>query len=163
MLGEMEADYNRGHFDRKAPLDRLQQAGRPELSRLFYLLIRCWPGLRQGWCGHILSRFFLWSVFLTQSLSVCERGEFYQLLGMDPARFDAEVMRHTNRTARCAFPWVFRLDGRYLELRDRLVETFRSLRQAHGLARFGLRLRFAALLLRQFAQPMERSDVGEVA
>jgi hypothetical protein len=109
MLGEMEADYNRGHFDRKAPLDRLQQAGRPELSRLFNLLIRCWPGLRQGWCGHILSRFFLWSVFLPHSLSVCERGEFYQLLGMDPARFDAEVMRHTKGTVRRAFPWVFHL------------------------------------------------------
>jgi magnesium-protoporphyrin IX monomethyl ester (oxidative) cyclase len=291
MLGEMEADYNRGHFDRKAPLDRLQQlspqhksayesylvrscvsefsgfllfkelsrrlqqAGRPELSRLFSLmardearhagflnralvaegiqvdlpslsgrrpitwfplswvlysvylsekigywryilidrhlkanpansfaplfeffepwcqdenrhgdifnlLIRCWPGLRQGWRGHLLSRFFLWSVFLTHSLTVCERGEFYQLLGLDPTCFDAEVMRHTNRTARRAFPWVFRLDGRYLELRDRLVATFRSLRQARGLARFGLRLRFAALLLRQFAQPMERSDAG---
>ena len=294
MLGEMEADYNREHFDRKVPLDRLgqlspqqksayesylvrscvsefsgfllfkelsrrlQQAGRPDLSRLFNLmardearhagflnralvaegiqvdlpslsgrrpitwfplswvlysvylsekigywryilidrhlkahpgnsfaplfaffepwcqdenrhgdifnmLIRCWPALRQGWRGRILSRFFLWSVFLTHSLTVCERGDFYQLLGMDPARFDAEVMRHTNRTARRAFPWVFRLDGRYLELRDRLVETFRALKQARGPAKLGLRLRFAALLLRQFAQPMERSDAGAVA
>ena len=102
-------------------------------------------------------------MFLTHSLTVCERGYFYQLLGMDPARFDAELMRHTNRAARLAFPWVFRLDGRYLELRDRLVETFRALKQARDPAKCGLQLRFAALLLRQFAQPMERSDAGAVA
>ena len=214
MLNEMEADYNRDHFDRKAPLDRLrvlnpdekvayasylvrscvsefsgfllfkelsrqlQKAGRPELSRLFNLmardearhagflnralvaegieidlpalsgkrpitwfplswvlysvylsekigywryilidrhlkahhendfaplfdffepwcqdenrhgdifnmLLRCWPGLRQGLRGRLLSRIFLWSVFLTHSLTVCERGNFYKLLGMD--------------------------------------------------------------------------------
>ena len=76
MLQEMEADYNRAHFDRKAPLDRLralnpeekaadgsylarscvpelsglllfkelsrklQQADRPDLSRLFNLMAR---------------------------------------------------------------------------------------------------------------------------
>ena len=43
--------------------------------------------------GKLLSRFFLWSVFLTHSLTVYERGNFYTLLGMDPGLFDAEVMR----------------------------------------------------------------------
>jgi magnesium-protoporphyrin IX monomethyl ester (oxidative) cyclase len=51
---------------------------------IFNMLIRCWPGLRRGIQGKFLSRFFLWSVFLTHSLTVCERGEFYKLLGMDP-------------------------------------------------------------------------------
>ena len=296
MLGEMEADYNRDHFDRKAPLNRLrdlnpdqkaayesylvrscvsefsgfllfkelsrqlQQAQRPELSRLFNLmardearhagflnralvaegieidlpslsgkrpitwfplnwvlysvylsekigywryilidrhlkahpdnafaplfdffepwcqdenrhgdifnvLIRCWPGLNSGWRGRLLSRFFLWSVFLTHSLTVCERGTFYQLLGIDPDSFDAEVMRQTNRTARRAFPVVFQLGPRYFELRDQLVLTFRSLKASgeapaglgRSLRRLGLRARFAALLLHQFLQPMESS------
>jgi magnesium-protoporphyrin IX monomethyl ester (oxidative) cyclase len=290
MLGEMEADYNRDHFDRKAPLNRLralsaeqkqayesylvrscvsefsgfllfkelsrqlQKAQRPELSRLFHLmardearhagflnralvaegleidlpalsgkrpitwfplnwvlysvylsekigywryilidrhlkahpenafaplfdffepwcqdenrhgdifnlLIRCWPGLNSGLRGCLLSRFFLWSVFLTHSLTVCERGNFYRLLGMDPDRFDAEVMRQTNRTARRAFPVVFRLTPAYFALRDQLVETFREITAAQGqpLRQLGCKARFAVLLLRQFLQPMERS------
>ncbi|QEY31095.1 magnesium-protoporphyrin IX monomethyl ester (oxidative) cyclase [Synechococcus sp. RSCCF101] len=136
---------------------------------IFNMLIRCWPGLRQGWRGHLLSRFFLWSVFLTHSLTVCERGNFYRLLGMEPAAFDADVMRHTNDTARRAFPWVFDLDdSRFLELRDALVEVFRAMNrtreQPAGVGRFlrlqGQRLSFAGLLLRQFLQPMVPSKAG---
>jgi magnesium-protoporphyrin IX monomethyl ester (oxidative) cyclase len=129
---------------------------------IFNVLIRCWPGLKRGLHGMLLSRFFLWSVFLTHSLTVCERGEFYRLLGMDPARFDAEVMRNTNRCARRAFPWVFDLEnGRFVELRDRLVRCFQEMgaareRGAAPLAQLGLRLRFGVLLLRQFCQPMLR-------
>ncbi|SBO43650.1 magnesium-protoporphyrin IX monomethyl ester (oxidative) cyclase [Cyanobium sp. NIES-981] len=124
---------------------------------IFNLLIRCWPELRGGVRGRLLSRFFLWSVFLTHSLTVCERGDFYRLLGMDPDHFDAEVMRQTNRTARRAFPVVFQLEGSaYLALRDQLVATFRQLRASRGqpLRRLGLQGRFALLLLRQFLQPM---------
>jgi magnesium-protoporphyrin IX monomethyl ester (oxidative) cyclase len=291
MLAEMEADYNREHFDRKAPLDRLralapeqktayesylvrscvsefsgfllfkelsrqlQKASRPELSRLFNLmardearhagflnrtlvaegieidlpslsgkrpitwfplnwvlysvylsekigywryilidrhlkahpenafaplfdffepwcqdenrhgdifnmLIRCWPGLNRGLRGRLLSRFFLWSVFLTHSLTVCERGDFYRLLGIDPDRFDAEVMRQTNRTAARAFPVVFVLDGScYVQLRDQLVDTYRQIKASTGrpLRLLGLRARFGWLLLRQFLQPMQAS------
>ena len=302
MLNEMEADYNRDHFDRKAPLDRLrvlnpdekvayesylvrscvsefsgfllfkelsrqlQKAGRPELSRLFNLmardearhagflnralvaegieidlpalsgkrpitwfplswvlysvylsekigywryilidrhlkahpendfaplfdffepwcqdenrhgdifnmLLRCWPGLRQGLRGRLLSRIFLWSVFLTHSLTVCERGNFYKLLGMDPSSFDEDVMRNTNRTARRAFPVVFDLEGRaYFELRDQLVEVFRAIKSsaeepaspARLLKSLGLKARFAGLLLRQLSQPMVPSS-GAIA
>jgi magnesium-protoporphyrin IX monomethyl ester (oxidative) cyclase len=126
---------------------------------IFNLLIRCWPALRQGLRGQLLSRFFLWSVFLTHSLTVCERGDFYGLLGMDPASFDAEVMRRTNHTARRALPWVFDLeDGTYLALRDRLVATFRAMRDGGAagrpLRRLGLQVRFGVLLLRQLCQPM---------
>jgi magnesium-protoporphyrin IX monomethyl ester (oxidative) cyclase len=139
---------------------------------IFNLLIRCWPGLRRGIRGRLLSRFFLWSVFLTHSLTVCERGEFYRLLGMDPGKFDAEVMRQTNRTARRAFPWVFSLEGsNYLDLRDRLVETFRQIKAkatepagpGRWLGQLGLKLRFAGLLWRQFCQPMEATGLGDVA
>ena len=130
---------------------------------IFNLLIRCWPGLNSGLRGRLLSRFFLWSVFLTHSLTVCERGDFYQLLGIDPDRFDAEVMRQTNRTARRAFPVVFELESsHYIALRDQLVDTFRRLKASAAdplgpgrlLRRLGLRARFAGLLLRQFCQPM---------
>lgn len=125
---------------------------------IFNMLIRCWPQLRQGIRGRLLSRFFLWSVFLTHSLTVCERGDFYRILGIDAAQFDAEVMRQTNRTARRAFPLVFRLEtSNYLQLRDRIVGTFRQLKEASGVARWGLQLRFGVLLLRQFLQPMEAS------
>jgi magnesium-protoporphyrin IX monomethyl ester (oxidative) cyclase len=130
------------------------------------MLIRCWPSLRQGFRGKLLSRFFLWSVFLTHSLTVCQRGEFYRILGMDPEAFDAEVMRQTNRTARRVFPWVFDLDnGDYIALRDRLVSCFQDLQAAReagaGLLRqLGLRLRFGGLLWRQFTQPMVPADAG---
>ena len=133
---------------------------------IFNMLIRCWPGLREGLRGRLLSRFFLWSVFLTHSLTVCERGHFYTLLGMDPSRFDEEVMRQTNRTARRAFPVVFNLEGRtYFELRDQLVDTFRAIKataaEPAGVGRLlkglGLKVRFAGLLLRQFSQPMVAS------
>lgn len=130
---------------------------------IFNMLIRCWPQLRQGLRGRLLSRFFLWSVFLTHSLTVCERDEFYGILGMDAAAFDAEVMRQTNRTARRAFPRVFDLEhSDYLALRDRLVATYQQIKDAGrngGLLQgLGLRLRFAALLLRQFCQPMVDSN-----
>ncbi|CAI8172762.1 MAG: magnesium-protoporphyrin IX monomethyl ester (oxidative) cyclase [Prochlorococcus sp.] len=124
---------------------------------IFNMLIRCWPRIRSGFRGKLLSRFFLWSVFLTHSLTVCERGEFYQLLGMEPSLFDEEVMRKTNDTSRHAFPWVFDLDSsdRYMELRDQLVDTFRDIKNADGLiAKLGLQSRFASLLVRQFFQPM---------
>ena len=133
---------------------------------IFNMLIRCWPALRQGLRGKLLSRFFLWSVFLTHSLTVCERGEFYRLLGMAPEAFDAEVMRHTNRTARRAFPWVFDLEsGGYIALRDRLVACFQEMgaarRQGAGpLRQLGLRLRFGGLLWRQFWQPMVPAEAG---
>jgi len=133
---------------------------------IFNLLIRCWPGLKQGFRGKLLSRFCLWSVFLTHSLTVCERGNFYRILGMDPHRFDAEVMRQTNRTARRAFPWVFDLENsRFLDLRDRLVACFQEIQAAKAgrsspLQQLGLKLHFAGLLLRQFTQPMQQAEGG---
>jgi magnesium-protoporphyrin IX monomethyl ester (oxidative) cyclase len=128
---------------------------------IFNMLIRCWPGLNSGLRGRLLSRFFLWSVFLTHSLTVCERGNFYRLLGMDPDRFDAEVMLQTNRTARRAFPVVFQLTPVYFELRDQLVDTFRQIKASHTqpVRQLGLKLRFVSLLVRQFLQPMECSHV----
>ena len=55
---------------------------------------------------------------------------------------------------------MFDLDqGQYLELRDRLVSCFQQMQARKAepgalLAKLGLKLRFAGLLLRQFCQPM---------
>ncbi len=77
---------------------------------------------------------------------------------MDPADFDAEVMRQTNRTARRAFPRVFDLEQpEFLQLRDRIVNTYRDLKASRGLRKLGLRLRFLGLLAQQFCQPMVAS------
>jgi magnesium-protoporphyrin IX monomethyl ester (oxidative) cyclase len=130
---------------------------------IFNMLMRCWPSLRSGPRGRLLSRLFLWSVFLTHSLTVGERGDFYTLLGLDPARFDEDVIRHTNHTAARAFPVVYALaDGRFFALRDQIIDTLAALRSARergsGVAgmgrRLGLRAQVAGLLLRQFLQPM---------
>lgn len=176
---------------------RLFRASRPELGRLFQLMdrdgarhagfpsraqvsgrhrhgdrfnrqIRCWPELRQGLRSRLLSRFFLWSVFLTHRLTVCERGSFYILLGIDSVCFDADVMRQTGRTARRAFTDVFTFEAiRNVELRVPLADTFRQM-QALGeqpatpgrfLKNLGLKLRFAELLVHQFCQPMEATGV----
>jgi magnesium-protoporphyrin IX monomethyl ester (oxidative) cyclase len=105
-------------------------------------------------------------VFLTHSLTVCERGDFYRILDMDPEAFDAEVMRQTNRTARRAFPWVFDLEnGQFIALRDRLVACFQEMGAARRegaapLRQLGLKLRFGALLWRQFFQPMVRVETA---
>jgi magnesium-protoporphyrin IX monomethyl ester (oxidative) cyclase len=131
---------------------------------IFNLLMRCWPSLRDGLRGRLLSRLFLWSVFLTHSLTVRERGDFYALLGLDPARFDEEVIRQTNRTAARAFPVVYALgDGRFFALREQIIATLEALRSAREVGRgpgaigrrLALRAQVAGLLLRQFLHPME--------
>jgi len=65
-----------------------------------------------------------------------------------------------------AFPVVFALeDDRWFELRDRMVALHRQLGEGgpagvvSWLGRLGLRIRFAALLLRQFSQPMVASGI----
>lgn len=133
---------------------------------IFNLLIRCWPQLRRGLRGRLLSRFFLWSVFLTHSLTVGERGDFYRMLEIDPAGFDADVIRRTNRTARCALAAVFALeDGRWFALRDRIVALHRELAAAAAEGgppwrRLALRGRLALLALQQLALPMEAGSAA---
>ena len=39
-----------------------------------------------------------------------ERSKFYEMLGLDAAEFDADVIRHTNETAARAFPSVLDVD-----------------------------------------------------
>ncbi len=133
---------------------------------IFNVLLQSWPTLTQGLRGRWLSRLFLWSVFLTHSLTVAERDDFYGLLGIDASRFDDAVITGTNRSARQAFPMVFRLDdGRFLAQRDRVVTAFRQLAAAGAgpatawrpLDRLRLRLTLAVQALALALQPMEAS------
>ena len=126
---------------------------------IFTALIRSWPNITKGLRGRLLSRFFLWSVFLTHSLTVCERGDFYKLCGMNPDLFDAEVIRRTNETARNAFPFVFNLDNdEFLVLRDQIVNVFRQIKESTGIKKLALRIRLMQLLLKQFFHPMVRTS-----
>ena len=125
----------------------------------FTVMMRCWPGITKGFRGKLLSRFFLWSVFLTHTLTVCERGEFYELLGIDPKEFDEEVIKRTNHTSKTAFPWVFNLDdNKFWDLRNKIIESFRAFVGAKGLTKPVKFVKFATLIFKQFALPMEKTN-----
>lgn len=85
---------------------------------IFKALLRSQPQLWKTWQSRLWSRFFLLSVFATHTLTVHERGNFYQVLGLDPTEFDTEVIRKTNETAARAFPSV--LDTEHPEFFSRL-------------------------------------------
>ena len=115
--------------------------------------------MTKGFRGKLLSRFFLWSVFLTHTLTVCERGDFYGLLGIDPVLFDEEVIIQTNNTSRNAFPWVYNFDdGKFLEMRMQILKAFRNWRESSGLAKPVALSKFVSLILRQFALPMQKTN-----
>ena len=127
---------------------------------IFNMLLQCWPGMTKGIRGKLLSRLFLWLVFLTHSLTVAERSNFYELLGMDARQFDTEVIKATNRSARRAFPVVFKLTGtNFMAHRDGIVHCFQQLqtKAAKGwrFDCFLIRLKLVGHGLRQFLSPME--------
>ena len=123
------------------------------------MMMRCWPGMTKGFRGKMLSRFFLWTVFLTHTLTVCERGDFYKLLGIDPILFDEQVIIETNNTSKNAFPWVYDFnDGRFLEMRMTILDSFKQFRDTTGLKKSVKFIKFATLILKQFALPMEKTE-----
>jgi magnesium-protoporphyrin IX monomethyl ester (oxidative) cyclase len=125
----------------------------------FTVMMRCWPGITKGFRGKLLSRFFLLSVLLTHTLTVCERGEFYELLGIDPKEFDEEVIKRTNHTSKNAFPWVFNLeDNKFWDLRNKIIESFRAFVGAKGLTKPVKFVKFATLIFKQFLLPMEKTN-----
>lgn len=73
---------------------------------IFKALLRSQPQLWNTWTSRLWSRFFLLTVFVTHSLTVHERANFYTMLGLDPTHFDRQVIRETNDTAARAFPTV---------------------------------------------------------
>ncbi|MBO9998843.1 MAG: magnesium-protoporphyrin IX monomethyl ester (oxidative) cyclase [Cyanobacteria bacterium SID2] len=77
---------------------------------IFKALLRSQEGMWKTLKGRLWSRFFLLSVFVTHTLTVLERGDFYRSLGMDPVEFDKEVIRQTNNTSARTFPEILNVE-----------------------------------------------------
>lgn len=60
----------------------------------------------QGWQAKLWSKFFLLSVFATHTLTVHEREDFYESVGLDAKEYDRQVIEKTNNTAAKAFPVI---------------------------------------------------------
>lgn len=73
---------------------------------IFKALLRSQKSMWQGWQAKLWARFFLLSVFATHTLTVHERYDFYQSVGLDAQEYDRAVTRHTNETAAKAFPVI---------------------------------------------------------
>lgn len=85
---------------------------------IFKALLRSQSSMWQGWKARLWARFFLLSVFATHTLTVHERGDFYESVGLDAQEYDREVTRKTNFTAGRAFPVT--LDTEHPEFFPRL-------------------------------------------
>lgn len=77
---------------------------------IFKALLRSQSKMWKTWAGRLWSRFFLLTVFVTHSLTVDERSDFYESIGLDPREFDREVIRQTNATSARAFPEILDVD-----------------------------------------------------
>ena len=73
---------------------------------IFSALLRSQENMWQGWQGRLQARFFLLTVFATHTLTVHERDDFYQSVGLDALKYDRAVTCHTNQTAAKAFPII---------------------------------------------------------
>ncbi|MBD2579761.1 magnesium-protoporphyrin IX monomethyl ester (oxidative) cyclase [Oscillatoria sp. FACHB-1406] len=77
---------------------------------IFNALLRSQKSMWKTWKGRLWSRFFLLTVFVTHSLTVDERADFYESLGIDAKKFDMQVIRKTNETAARAFPTILNVE-----------------------------------------------------
>jgi magnesium-protoporphyrin IX monomethyl ester (oxidative) cyclase len=84
----------------------------------FKALLRSQPNLWKTWQSRLWARFFLLTVFVTHTLTVFERSDFYKSIGMNARQYNVDVVRHTNETAARAFPEV--LDTNHPQFFDRL-------------------------------------------
>ncbi|WP_026734153.1 magnesium-protoporphyrin IX monomethyl ester (oxidative) cyclase [Fischerella sp. PCC 9605] len=84
----------------------------------FKALLRSQPQLWNNWKARLWVRFFLLSVFATHTLTVFERANFYQSIGIDPQQYNIQVIDKTNETSARAFPVI--LNTRHPAFFDRL-------------------------------------------
>ncbi len=77
---------------------------------IFNALLRSQKSMWQGWKGRLWARFFLLSVFVTHTLTVHERADFYASVGLDAQEYDRQVIRKTNETSARAFPTILNVD-----------------------------------------------------
>ena len=73
---------------------------------IFNALLRSQRKMWDSWHGRLWAKFFLLTVFVTHSLTVDERADFYESVGLDAREFDQIVVRNTNATAARSFPVV---------------------------------------------------------
>ncbi|NJN20373.1 MAG: magnesium-protoporphyrin IX monomethyl ester (oxidative) cyclase [Leptolyngbya sp. RL_3_1] len=97
---------------------------------VFKALLRSQPNMWKTWQSRLWSRFFLLSVFATHSLTVHERGTFYDMLGLDATEFDTAVVRETNNTSARAFPVILNVDHpEFFKRLDRCADRNLKLKQ----------------------------------
>lgn len=72
----------------------------------FKALLRSQPQMWNNWRARLWSRFFLLTVFVTHTLTVLERANFYKAVGIDARQYNLEVIEKTNETAARAFPTI---------------------------------------------------------
>ncbi|BAQ64769.1 magnesium-protoporphyrin IX monomethyl ester (oxidative) cyclase [Geminocystis sp. NIES-3709] len=85
---------------------------------IFNALLRSQSSMWKGWKAKLWSRFFLLSVFATHTLTVHERADFYESVGLDAREYDRAVTKNTNNTSAKAFPVI--LDTEHPEFFSRL-------------------------------------------
>lgn len=72
----------------------------------FKVLVRSQSKLWQTWQSRLWVRFFLLTVFVTHTLTVFERTDFYHSIGMEPRAYNKDVITNTNETSARAFPVI---------------------------------------------------------
>jgi magnesium-protoporphyrin IX monomethyl ester (oxidative) cyclase len=72
----------------------------------FKALLRSQPQLFNNWKARLWVRFFLLTVFVTHTLTVFERVNFYKSLNIDACEYNKQVIEKTNLTAARAFPVI---------------------------------------------------------
>lgn len=72
----------------------------------FDALLRSQPQMWNNWKARLWVRFFLMTVFVTHTLTVLERGDFYYAIGIDPCQYNTKVIEKTNETAAKSFPVI---------------------------------------------------------
>lgn len=73
---------------------------------IFNALLRSQMSMWKGWKAKLWSKFFLLTVFATHTITVRERSDFYDSVGMDAVEYDRAVTRKTNETAARSFPAI---------------------------------------------------------
>lgn len=72
----------------------------------FKALLRSQPQLWNNWKAKLWAKFFLLTVFITHTLTVFERSDFYDAIGLDAREYNKQVVVNTNKTSIGAFPAV---------------------------------------------------------
>lgn len=119
----------------------------------FKVLLRSQRKMWDTWQGKLWGRFFLLTVFATHTLTVLERADFYQSVGLDAREYNKQVISKTNETSARAFgeilntehPEFFTRLEKCSELNVKLAEIGSS--QRPGIVKLFLKLPVIAEIL----------------